>query len=160
MRGGAKNRIRHSVVVDLPPEAAFARFTERIGEWWPAEYTWSGDVLQEIGIEARAGGMCFERGPHGFWCDWGRVLELVPPRELSFTWQIGPSLEPVPDERRASEVEVHFEAVSDRSRRVDLEHRGLGAAVRTDGPTPRRLRRSRAGRTSLGALRTSWTQPD
>jgi hypothetical protein len=30
----------HSISVQLPPERAFARFTEQMGDWWPPEYTW------------------------------------------------------------------------------------------------------------------------
>src|SRR5207249_4382245 len=35
-----------SVTVPAPPEQAFAAFTERFGDWWPREYTWSHDVLE------------------------------------------------------------------------------------------------------------------
>jgi uncharacterized protein YndB with AHSA1/START domain len=117
--------IRHEVTIQLPPEAAFARLVDDLGDWWPPEYTWSQAVLEEIRIEPREGGMCFERGPHGFRCDWGRVLTFEPPLRLAFTWQIGPRREPVPDERRASEVELRFEAAGPRATRVVLEHRGF-----------------------------------
>jgi uncharacterized protein YndB with AHSA1/START domain len=117
--------IRHAVTVELPREAAFARFVDDFRDWWPAEYTWSQDVLEQIGIEPREGGMCFERGRHGFRCDWGRVLAFEPPRRLGFRWQISPRREPVPDERRASEVELRFEAEGNCVTRVELEHRGF-----------------------------------
>lgn len=29
----------------VPPDRAFATFTDGIGTWWPREYTWAGDVL-------------------------------------------------------------------------------------------------------------------
>jgi hypothetical protein len=61
------------VSVDAPPERAFEVFTEGLGSWWPREYTWSREVLEEIVIEPREGGLCYERGPHGFRCDWGRA---------------------------------------------------------------------------------------
>ena len=32
-----------------------------------------------IGIEPREGGHCSEHGPHGFRCDWGRVVTCEPP---------------------------------------------------------------------------------
>jgi uncharacterized protein YndB with AHSA1/START domain len=106
----------------ITPERAFEAFTAELREWWPAEYTWSGaSALVTIGIEPGAGGLCHEIGPHGFRCDWGRVLTWDPPRRLVFTWQIGPSREPVPDPARASEVEVRF-----RDGRVELEHRSFG----------------------------------
>ncbi len=117
--------IRHVVTVRLPPPQAFERFVDGIGEWWPPPYTWSEGALERIGIEARVDGKCFEVGPHGFRCDWGRVLAIDPPRRIEFTWQISPRREPVPDDRRASVVEVRFEAAGDAATAVRLEHRGF-----------------------------------
>jgi uncharacterized protein YndB with AHSA1/START domain len=113
-----------SVTVPAPPDRAFAVFTERFGTWWPREYTWSHDVLEEIGIESGAGGICFERGPHGLRCDWGRVLVWDPPARLAFTWQISPERVPVPDPSRASEVAVRFMAEGSGTC-VQLQHRGF-----------------------------------
>jgi uncharacterized protein YndB with AHSA1/START domain len=112
----------HSVTVAVPPDRAFAAFTAQLGAWWPPEYTWSGDALEEIAIEPREGGACFERGPHGFRCDWGRVLDWKPGRNLTLAWQISPAREPVPDPARASEVEVRFSESADGIE-VTLEHR-------------------------------------
>ena len=116
---------RAEVVVPLGPAAAFARFAEQLGDWWPREYTWSGAVLDDIGIEPRVDGMCWERGPHGFRCDWGRVLAWDPPQRLTFAWQIAPSRAPEPDPSHASEVEVRFRPEGDGTR-VELEHRHFG----------------------------------
>ena len=60
-----------SVTVDLPPERAFELFTEGLGEWWPREFSWSQEALEELGIEAHEGGFAYERGPHGFTLHWG-----------------------------------------------------------------------------------------
>ena len=106
------------------PERAFAAFTAEFGRWWPPEYTWSQDTLEEIGIDTREGGLCFERGPHGFHCDWGRVLAWEPPSRLVLAWQIGPTRAPEPDPAKASEVEVRFEADGDGTR-VSLSHTGF-----------------------------------
>ena len=121
-----------SVTVPAPPERAFEVFTARFGDWWPREYTWSHDVLEDIGIEPGEGGVCYERGPHGLRCDWGRVLTWDPPDRLAFTWQIGPDRVPVPDPARASEVAVRFLREGSGTR-VELQHRcfdrhGDGAA--------------------------------
>ncbi len=89
-----------------------------------AEYTWSQEALAAIGIEPRAGGSCFELGPHGFRLDWGRVLAWEPPSRLVFSWQIGPTRVPEPDPARASEVAVHFEP-ADGGTRVALVHRAF-----------------------------------
>lgn len=111
-----------SVTVAAPPERAFEAFTSGFGDWWPRAYTWSQDVLEAIGIEPGVGGVCFERGPHGLRCDWGRVLVWDPPARLAFTWQIGPDRVPVPDPDRCSEVAVRFQAEGSGTR-VDLQHR-------------------------------------
>jgi uncharacterized protein YndB with AHSA1/START domain len=109
--------------VRVPPERAFAGFIN-LGRWWPREYTWAQDVLQTIGIEPRLNGACFERGPHGFECDWGRVIVWEPPGRIVFTWQIAFDRTPEPDPAKASEVEVRFteEALGTR---VFLEHRAF-----------------------------------
>ncbi len=120
-------------------DRAFEVFTGDFKDWWPAEYTWSGPgALADIGIEGGAGGLCYEIGPHGFRCDWGRVLTWDPPRRLVFTWQIGPQREPVPDPSRAGEIEVRF-----RDDRIEFEHRDFekygpgGDAYRNAMESPR-----------------------
>lgn len=92
-------------------------FTERVGQWWPREFSWSGaDLLREIGL---CDNVLYEIGPHGLRWDWGRVLSSEPGRRLVFSWQIGPDRVPVPRPEDATEVEVTF---SDTSVRV--VHRG------------------------------------
>jgi uncharacterized protein YndB with AHSA1/START domain len=113
-----------TVSVPGTPEQAFAAFTAELGQWWPPEYTWSQDQLAEIGIDARESGLCFEIGPHGFRCDWGRVLAWEPPDRLVLAWQIGPTRVPEPNPSKASEVEVRFEREGDATR-VELTHRGF-----------------------------------
>jgi uncharacterized protein YndB with AHSA1/START domain len=114
--------VRCTITVPAPPERAFLAFVRGFGEWWPQEYTWSGGVLESIGIEPGEGGRCYERGPHGFRCDWGRVLVWLPPRRLVFSWQISPTRAPEPNPARASQVEVRF-AETEGGAKVELEHR-------------------------------------
>jgi hypothetical protein len=52
-----------AVAVDVPPELAFEVFADELASWWPREYSWSRDVLEDIGIEPHEDGLCFERGP-------------------------------------------------------------------------------------------------
>jgi uncharacterized protein YndB with AHSA1/START domain len=115
--------IKRTFAVPAPPERAFAVFTDGFASWYPAEYTWSAEALETIGIEPREGGMCFERGPHGFRCDWGRVLAWEPPGRLVLAWHVGPRREPQPDPSHASEIEVRFEAEEPSATRVEFEHR-------------------------------------
>lgn len=118
--------VNETVRLAAGPERAWRVFTQRLGGWWPHEYTWSGSVLQGLEIEPWEGGMCYELGPHGFRCDWGRVLAWEPPRRLVIAWQIGPDRAPEPDPARASEVEVRFVPADERTIRLELEHRGFG----------------------------------
>ena len=113
----------HEITVPVPPDRAFATFTEGMTSWWPPEYTWAQKVLEEIAIEPVEGGRCFERGPHGFTCDWGRVVTCEPPARIAFTWQITPQRVPQPDPAQASLVEVRFLAGEGDGTRVALEHR-------------------------------------
>lgn len=129
--------IREAITVQASPDEAFSTFVEALDSWWPSAYTWSGDVLETIAIEPRADGRCFERGPHNFECDWGRVLSYEPPARLVFLWQISPRREPVPDPAQSSEVEVSFTSEGDAAR-VELTHRqfdrhGEGAAEYREG---------------------------
>lgn len=128
--------ISRTLIVKSAVDRAFALFTEGLATWWPRMYTWAGDVLEVIAIEPRVDGRCFERGPHGFTCDWGRVLVWEPPHRLVFTWQISPKREPQPNPDKASEIEVRFIAEGRATTRVVFEHRGFerhgegGAAYR------------------------------
>lgn len=125
--------IRKQVQVELPSEAAFQRFTEGLGEWWPPAYTWSGESLVEIAMEPGKGGRCYEPGPEGLQCDWGRVKVWEPPERVVFSWQISPSRVPVPDPEKASQVSVIFDELGPGRTKVTFEHRdfanhGEGAA--------------------------------
>lgn len=117
--------IRASVTVDAPPVDAFAGFTDGMSTWWPRAYTWSGELLESIGVEGHVGGFCYEIGANGMRLDWGRVSAWEPPGRLAFTWQIGPDRVPQPNPARASEVEVAFEAIADERTRVTVIHRGF-----------------------------------
>jgi hypothetical protein len=118
--GAARSQARVPAALDV----AFRRFTADFGEWWPPAYTWSQEALREIGIEPRVDGLCFECGPYGFRCDWGRVLAWEPPERITLAWHIGPTRVPQPDPRYASEVDVWFEPDADRTH-VNLLHHGF-----------------------------------
>lgn len=115
-----------SIDIDVrgEPRDAFLRFSREMRNWWPKRYSWSGEMLQDMTIANETGGFCTEIGPYGFRCDFGRVLEIDPPRRIVFTWQIGPNREPVPDPSKASEVEVTFSEIAGGTR-VTLTHRGF-----------------------------------
>ncbi len=117
--------INHSFTVSTSKKRAFEVFTEELSSWWPKEYTWAGEVLESIRIEPKKNGRCFERGPHGFTCDWGRVLIWEPPDKVVFSWQIAPDRVPEPNPEKASEVEVTFVQLDKNETHVKFEHRNF-----------------------------------
>ena len=118
-----ETEIQQTFTVPVSAKQAFTSFTAELSKWWPAEYTWSQDVLETIGIEPQVNGRCFERGPHSFECDWGRVLVWEPPHQLQFTWQISPRREPVPNPAQASKITVRFEEMAeDATTKITVTH--------------------------------------
>ncbi len=137
------------MVVDAPPAEAFTAFTAGIDAWWPREYSWSGDSLERMAMEPRAGGFLHEIGAFGMRLDWGRISVWQPPSRLAFSWQIGPDRTPTPSPSQASEVEVRFDPAPAGRTRVSVSHDGWdrhgdrGAAYREQvdaaGTWPRAL---------------------
>lgn len=120
----AKNPITQHLTVPVSANQAFETFIKELNSWWPKEYTWAGEGLEEIAIEPYENGRCYERGPNGFECDWGRVLKYEPPNRIIFTWQIDPDRVPQPNAKKASEVEVLFEG-SDNETELTFIHRNF-----------------------------------
>lgn len=117
--------VQRTVVVPLGPNHAFGRFTRGIGLWWPAQFTWAGQNLEEIGIEPRPGGLAWERGRHGFSCTWGQVLAWEPPGRLVLAWQFGADPDGAFDPTQASEVEILFRPLTAWSTEVTIVHRAF-----------------------------------
>jgi len=117
-----EDEVRIELALPVAPRASFDHFVSAFGEWYPAHYSWSGDELVWIGFEPRSGGACYELGPEGFRCDWGRVLVWEPPHRLVLSWQIGMNREPVPDFRKASELEFRWSGEGDGSRLFFTHH--------------------------------------
>jgi uncharacterized protein YndB with AHSA1/START domain len=125
MPEAAADIVRHELNLPATADKAFRVFALDLARWWPREFTWSQDTLADIGIEGAEGGACYEVGPHGFRCDWGRVLHWEPPRRLELSWQISADRVPEPDPAKASEVLVRFEPHDPGSCSVILEHRAF-----------------------------------
>jgi uncharacterized protein YndB with AHSA1/START domain len=119
----AADAVRCKTVVPLSKDAAFEKFRHDIAQWWPREYTWSGDALESLYFEGRKQGVLWERGPEGFRIDIARVMRWVPPERMVLRWHIGPNMMPEPNPARASEVEIRFVAEDETRTLVELEHR-------------------------------------
>jgi len=123
--------IAKTIEIALSPEQAITKFVDEINNWWPKEYTWSQDGLQEIRIDAKLNGLCTEIGPYGFRCDWGRVTELIAGNKISLKWQISPKREPLPNPDQASDIIIVFRKNGDRTimdfTHQNFENHGEGA---------------------------------
>jgi uncharacterized protein YndB with AHSA1/START domain len=114
--------VRRQIVVEAPAAKAFAAFTERLGDFKPAEHNLLSAPLAETVFEPRVGGHILDRAEDGTECRWARVLVYEPPTRVVFSWDIGPTWRLETNQENASEVEVRFiEETPDRTR-VELEH--------------------------------------
>lgn len=116
--------IRLAFDVATRPDHAFAVWTERIGQWWPADHTVTGEAGLEVTLERRAGGRIFERTATGEEHDWGEVTVWDPPTRFGYLWHLRR------DRADATDVEFRFIDRGDGTTRVEIEHRGwekLGA---------------------------------
>jgi hypothetical protein len=114
-----------SVLLRCTAERAFSLFTERAGEWWPAERRHTEDAASLIRIEPS--GRFFERAADGTEVELGVVRVFEPAVRLVLDWY--PGTGPADPTR----VEVSFEAVAGGTR-VTIEHdpgdAGAGAFAR------------------------------
>ena len=117
--------VRRQIVVQAPIEQAFAVFTERFGDFKPAEHNLLRVPIAETVFEPKVGGHIYDRGTDGSECRWARILAFEPPTRVVFSWDISPqwTIETEPD--NTSEVEVTFVAETPERTRVELEHRHI-----------------------------------
>jgi uncharacterized protein YndB with AHSA1/START domain len=107
-----------SVTVPWARDAAFRRFTQDIGTWWPLSIHSIGqENALTVVFEGRVGGRIYETGKGGIECDWGKVLHWDPPHRVAFTWHPGQAAD------TAQSVEVEF-APDGSGTRVRLTHSG------------------------------------
>ncbi|WP_426755123.1 SRPBCC family protein [Myxococcus sp. Y35] len=131
-----QDAIRHSVVVDAPPDRAFQFFTGALGRWWPIAYTFAGPQFQTAAVEPHPGGRWFERAVDGQETGWGEVRRWAPPRELVLSFAITPDRRPAPP-GAASEVAVRFTPEGTARTRIEVEHRDFERHGPEGGPALR-----------------------
>jgi len=78
--------VKAGVTLSAPVDHVFRVFAERVGDWWPRTYTFSGDDLAGIAIEPRAGAHWYEVDRRGRRIDWGEVRAFEPDRRLVLGW--------------------------------------------------------------------------
>jgi uncharacterized protein YndB with AHSA1/START domain len=117
--------VRKEIVVEASIERAFSVFTERFGDFKPAEHNLLRVPIAETVFETRVGGHIYDRAEDGSECRWARILAYEPPTRVVFSWDIGPTWQLETDLDSVSEVEVRFIAEDPDRTRVELEHRNL-----------------------------------
>ncbi len=115
--------VRKSIEVGRASADAYAFFTERFSDWWPAEKhsvsaMRDGASPVRLVLEAKAGGRIFETDGQGLEIEWGVVQVAEPGVRLVLSWYPGLAAD------QATEVEFRFVATGASSCRVELEHRG------------------------------------
>jgi hypothetical protein len=109
------------VWVPMPPDAAFALFTQRMGLWWPfAGHSCSGEAGQDVRFEPWVGGGVTEHAKDGRSFTWGRLLAWAPPEGFTMSWYPG-----LPSDE-ATCLSVSFSAEAEGTR-VRIEHGGWEA---------------------------------
>lgn len=106
--------IHKSVLLPCAPGRAFALFTDRVSDWWPADRRHTRDPRSELFLTAS--GRFWERARDGHEVDLGRVRVWEPPHRLILDFYVGT------DAAHPTEVEVSFTAEG-AGTRVAVTHR-------------------------------------
>ena len=119
------DELETSIRVEVPLDQAFATFVDRLGTWWPQEFTFSEDAFETAVIERQAGMRWFERDTDGEELEWGVVRAWEPPERILLSWRVGPD-RTQEEPGRASEIEVRFSEEGPAATLVTLSHRHFG----------------------------------
>ena len=95
--------IVREVSVSWKPEEAYRRFLNEFSSWWPVKtHSIGGPRIKRLVFEAKVGGRIYEEHIDGRQFQWGKVLELDPPRRARFTFH------PSRPESTAQTIELLF----------------------------------------------------
>ena len=119
--------LAYSFEVSCSAGHAFRAWTERIGSWWPAGHTVSGEPDVTVVLESHLGGRLLERTRSGIEHEWGEITAWDPPTRLAYLWFIWR------DRNDATDVEVSFTPLAPDLTRVDILHTAW-ERLGTEGP--------------------------
>jgi uncharacterized protein YndB with AHSA1/START domain len=114
--------VRREVTVAGTPQRAFDLFTQRMGEWWPADHHLATSPVVAMTVEPQIRGRLYDTCEDGSQSVWGQVTEWDPPAGFTFAWMINGTWQLETDVEKASRVTVTFAAEGDRTR-VTVVHR-------------------------------------
>jgi uncharacterized protein YndB with AHSA1/START domain len=117
--------ILHEYDLSCTPEAAFDVYVNRIGEWWPPNYTANAETLEAVTIEPGVGGRVYEAHRGGDAFTWGRITVWEPTRRLVYTSTLAQTRD------HPSEISVRFTPNGDRCS-VRFEHGGWNEGNASD----------------------------
>jgi len=122
---GTLDPIVKRLELEVSASRAFEHFTQSIAHWWPlSSHSLSGEYARQVVFEAQTGGRIYEIDNLGREREWGIVHACETDSFLAFSWVLErPDL--------ATEVQVHFESVTQNSCILTLEH--VGWDRRPDG---------------------------
>jgi uncharacterized protein YndB with AHSA1/START domain len=75
--------------ISASPDSVYRALVYRIGSWWNAEHTWSGDP-KNLTIDPRPGGCFCEKLPNGGGVQHLTVIYVAPGKILRMTGVLGP----------------------------------------------------------------------
>jgi uncharacterized protein YndB with AHSA1/START domain len=81
--------VKIAVDVASPPADVYRALVERVGTWWSADHTWSGNS-ENLSIDARPGGCWCERLANGGGVQHMTVAYVDPEKLLRFRGALGP----------------------------------------------------------------------
>lgn len=86
--------VETSIEIERPAELVFKLWTEEMNLWWPRfgerfRYTFAPADVEpdQIHLEAEVGGRLYEVFASGEEFVIGRVIEVDPPRSITYTWR-------------------------------------------------------------------------
>lgn len=118
--GANSFEVRHSVTLVVPPDVAFATFSNP-STWWSDDHTYSGQA-SNLTLDPRAGG-CFCERLDGGGVEHLRVTVAQPGKRLVLSGSLGPLLY----EATAGVMDVVFDKVAGGSK-VTMTYRAAGFA--------------------------------
>jgi uncharacterized protein YndB with AHSA1/START domain len=89
--------------VSWKPDEAYRRFVDEFSNWWPTKtHSIGGPRIKRLVFETKVGGRIYEEHIDGRQFQWGKVLELDPPRRVRFTFH------PSRPEKTGQTIELRF----------------------------------------------------
>lgn len=115
--------VRKILHVNISRAQAFELFTTGIDRWWPHKHHIGSTPMKTAVLERFIGGRWYHICEDGSESNFARVLVWQPPERFMVAWQFNGKWQFDPE--ISTEVDVYFFAESDKTTRIELEHRHI-----------------------------------